>query len=83
VEGIEFWLDARTENVSRDTGGVNTDGAVIDGSYVTLNVDTFLIGGGLVTTDSNAGRDEVTLVGISLEADEVSAEHSIEDFLST
>lgn len=83
VEGVEFGLDPRTENVSRNTSRVDTDGTVTDGSDVTLDVDTFLIGGGLVTTDANAGRDKVALVGICLEADDISAEHPIEYFLST
>jgi hypothetical protein len=83
VEGVQFWLDPGTENVSRDAGRVDTDGAVVHGSDVTLDVDTSLVGGGLVTTDSNTGRDEVTLVGIGLEADEIRAEHSIENLPST
>lgn len=83
MEGVEFWLDPRTENVSRNTGRVDTNGAVIHGSYVTLDVDTFLVRSGLVTADSNTRRDEVALVGICLEADEVSAKHSIENLPST
>lgn len=83
MEGVEFGFDPRTENVSGDTGRVDTDGTVIDGSYVTLDIDTFLVGRGLVTADSNTGRDEVTLVGVSLEADDVGTEHAIENFLST
>lgn len=83
VEGIEFGLDARKENVARNTGRIDTDGAIIDGSDVTFDIDTFLIRGGFVTTDSNTGRDEVTLVGIGLKTDDISAQHAIENFLST
>lgn len=83
VEGIKFWLDPRTENVSRNASGVDSDGTVVYGSDVTLNINTILAGGGLVATDSNAGRDEVALVGVGLEADEIRAEHSIENLPST
>ena len=62
VEGIEFGLDSRAENVSSDACRVNTDGTVVYGGDMTLDVNTFLVGGGLVTANSNAGRDEVTLV---------------------
>lgn len=82
VEGIKFWLDPRTENVSRNASGVDSDGTVVYGSDVTLNINTILAGGGLVATDSNAGRDEVALVGVGLEADEIRAEHSIENLPS-
>lgn len=73
VEGIEFGLDSRKENVLRDARGVDTDGAVVYGSDVTLDVDTFLVGGDLITANSNAGRDEVALIRICLEADEIRA----------
>ena len=82
VEGIEFGLDPWTKNVSSDTRGVDTDGAVVHGSNVTLDINTLLIGAGFVTTDANAGRDEVTLVGVGLEADEIRAEHPFENLLS-
>lgn len=83
VEGVEFGLDPRTDDVSGNTGRVDTDGAVIYGSDVTLDIDAFLVGAGLVTTDSDTGRDEMTLVGIGLEADKIRAEHAIQNFLST
>jgi hypothetical protein len=82
VEGIEFGLDSRTENVSGDACRIDTDGTVVYGGDVTLDVDTFLIGGGLVTANSNGGRDEVTLIGIRLETDEIRAEHSFENLPS-
>ena len=82
MESIEFGLDSGTENVSRDACRVDTDGAVVHGSNVTLDIDAFLVGGGLVTANTDAGRDEVTLVGIGLEADEVRAEHPVENLPS-
>jgi hypothetical protein len=60
VEGIQFGLDSRTENVSRNACGINTDGAVIHGGDVAFDVNSSLVGGGLVTANSNAGGDEVT-----------------------
>ena len=62
---------------------VDTDGTIVQGGDMTLNVSTPLIGGCLVTANSSTGKDEVTRVGISLEADEIRGEHSIENFLST
>lgn len=62
VEGIEFGLDSRTENVSSDACRVDTDGTVVYGGDMTLDVDAFLVGGGLVAANSDGGRDEVTLV---------------------
>ena len=83
VEGVQFWLNTRAENVSRDARRVNTDRAVVHGSDVTLDVNTPLVGGGLVATDSDAGRDEVARVGVGLKANEVRGEHSVENLLST
>ena len=83
MEGVQFWLDTRTENVSRDAGRVDTDGAVVHGGDVTLDVDTPLVGCGLVTADSDAGRDEVARVGVGLEANEIRGEHSVENLPST
>lgn len=82
MKGIEFGLDSRTKNVSRDTCRIDTDGAVVYGSDVTLDINALLVGGDLVAANSNARRDEVTLVGIGLEADEIRAEHSVENFPS-
>ena len=83
AEGIECGLDSRTKDVSRNAGGVDSDGAIVNGSYVTFDIDTFLVCRGLIAADTDARRDEVTLVGIGLEADEVRAEHTVEDLLST
>jgi len=83
VEGVEFGLDSWTDNITGNAGRVDTDGAVIHSSDMTFDVDTFLVGAGLVAADSNAGGDEVALVGISLEANEIGAEHPLEDLLST
>jgi hypothetical protein len=83
VEGVEFWLDPGKENVTSDTGGVDTDGTVAHSGDVTFDVNTFLVSGSLITTDTDAGRDEVALVRICLEADEIGAKHSVEDLLST
>lgn len=83
AKGVQFGLDSRTENISSDACRVDTDGAIVHGGNMTLDVNTSLIGGGLVTANSNTRRDEVTRVGISLEADEIRGEHSIENFLST
>lgn len=79
MEGIEFGFDFRAEDVSGDAGGVNADGTVVDSSDVALDVDPLLVRGGLVTANSDGRRDEVTLVGIGLEADEVGAEHPFEN----
>ena len=83
MEGIQFGLDSRTENISRNACGIYTDGAVIHGGDMALDVNSSLVGGGLVTANSNAGGDEVARVGIGLEADEIRAEHSIENLPST
>lgn len=83
VEGVQFGLDSRTENISSDARGVDTDGAVVYSSNMTFDVNASLVGGGLVSANSNARRDEVTRVGIGLEADEIRAEHSLENFPST
>jgi hypothetical protein len=60
VESIQFGLDSRTENVSRNACRIDTDGAVIYGGDVALDVNSSLVGGGLVTANPNAGGDEVT-----------------------
>ena len=62
---------------------VDTDGTIVQGGDMTLNVSTPLIGGCLVTANSSTGKDEVTRVGIGLEVDEIRDKLSIESFPST
>ena len=83
MEGIKFGLDSRTENVSSDARRVDTDGTVVYGGNMTLDVDAFLVCGGLVAANSNGGRDEVALIRISLETDEIRAKHPFENLPST
>lgn len=46
---------------------------------MTLDIDSPPAGRSFVTTDPDARRDKVAGVRIGLEADEVRAEHSVED----
>ena len=46
---------------------------------LTMHIYADSSGGGLVTTDSCATAHKVTGVRISLEADQVGAEHAVED----
>lgn len=82
VKGIQLGLNSGEENISRNACRVDTDGTVVHGSDVTFDVNTSLIGGGFIAANSNAGRDEVTRVGIGLETDKVRAEHSFENLHS-
>jgi hypothetical protein len=47
---------------------------------VTMGIDT--VRASLVSVDANARREEVTGVGVGLEADEVATEHAVEDLFA-
>lgn len=56
---------------------VDTNGAVANGSDLTVGVDTASCG--LETADADAGRGKVARVRVSLEADLVCSKHALEN----
>lgn len=65
----------------RDSLDVDSDRAVSDGSELTLGF--YAPVGGFESTDSDTSGYEMSRVGVSLEHDDVGAEHSFEDLSSS
>ena len=67
--------------VLRNAVRIDTDRAVADSGDVTLHVDA-TTSGDFVAANTDAGGGEVAGVGVGLEANEVGAEHAVEDLLA-
>ena len=83
-QSIDLRVDAWTSSIDRDTSSVDADGTVYDASDVPLVVDTKALTScsGLIPTHANTRAREMSRVAVRLEADQVCAEHAVEDLLA-
>lgn len=68
--------------VNLDPPGINTNRAMHDLHDLSTNIHSAPTHRALVATDSNAAASKVAAVRVSLEADQVGAQHSVEDLLA-
>ena len=71
----------RDERINRNVVEINADGTMRDSRDTALRIDTSTTR--LVSHNSNARREEMSSVGMSLESDQIAAEHSRENLLSS
>lgn len=78
VPGIGFSYSP----INLDSPGVNANRAMHDLHNLSANIHSAPAHRALVATDSNAAAGKVAAIRVSLEANQVGAQHAVEDFLA-